>query len=384
MAHIQELEKNKKYKLIVEVGTDTRKRRTRTVKASGIREARRLLREFQNEIDEMAHLDTSDPSFVAFSNLWMENYALEELQPNTSETYKQQLEYIKEYFKDYKLRDIKPFNITQFFNAEKRSGRASLPLKHKILTSIFKHSVLWQIIDEKNNPMTNVPVPDYTNRQEIDHYRFDEVPILMDLINKDLNERQQLIVKLALFGGLRRGEVAGIASDVLDFENNKITIKRSLQGSKREGLKLKETKSEDTRTITIPENLMKDLHEYYIKKLSLRMEMGNLWKGFKDINGKEVFMLFANEYGIPIRPDSITRFWRRFNERNKDKIRRIRFHDLRHSSATIILSESDENITMRVVQERLGHKDVKTTLRFYSHVTTEDDEHESSIFDQFL
>src|SRR5690625_7568526 len=82
MAHIQELEKNKKYKLIVEVGTDKRKRRTRTVDASGIREARRLLREFQNEIDDTAHLDTSDPNFIAFANLWVDNYVIEELQPN--------------------------------------------------------------------------------------------------------------------------------------------------------------------------------------------------------------------------------------------------------------------------------------------------------------
>src|SRR5690625_4422397 len=309
---------------------------------------------------------------------------MEELQPNTAETYQQQLKYIKDYFKEYKLKNIKPFDITQFFNAEKRAGRASLPLKHKILTSIFKHAVLWQMIDEKNNPMTNVSTPNYTNKQEIDHYRFEEVPILMDLIDKDLNERQQLIVKLALFGGLRRGEVAGIASDVLDFENNKITIKRSLQHSKSGGMRLKETKEDDTRTITIPEALMKQIHEYYIRKLNLRMEMGNLWKGFKDIHGNEVFMLFSNEYGVPYRPGSITRFWRRFNARNKDNIRRIRFHDLRHSSATIILSESDENITMRVVQERLGHKDIKTTLRFYSHVTVEDDERASSIFDQFL
>lgn len=276
------------------------------------------------------------------------------------------------------------FDITQFFNAEKRAGRASLPLKHEILTSIFKHAVIWQMIDQKMNPMNNVPTPKYTTKQHIDHYRKEEIPILMELIESELNKRQQLIVKLALFGGLRRGEVAGIASDVLDFENNRITIKRSLQVSSKEGLRLKETKSEDTRTITIPENLMKDLHEYYIKKLNLRMEMGNLWKGFQDINGEEVFMLFANEYGIPIRPDSITQFWNRFNERNKGEIRRIRFHDLRHSSATIILSTSNTPITMRTVQKRLGHKDIKTTLKFYSHVTEEDDRRASDVFNEFL
>src|SRR5690625_5901179 len=109
---------------------------------------------------------------------------MEELQPNTAETYQQQLKYIKDYFKEYKLRDIKPFNITQFFNAEKRAGRASLPLKHKILTSIFKHAVLWQMIDETNNPMTNVSTPRYTNKQNIHHYLFEEVPILYIFIYK--------------------------------------------------------------------------------------------------------------------------------------------------------------------------------------------------------
>src|SRR5690625_1836132 len=255
LAHIQELVKNKKYKLVVEVGKVGRKRRTRTVDATGIRQARELLREFKNELDDIAHLDTSDPSFVAFSNLWMENYAMEELQPNTIERYEGQLVYINKYFKDHKLKDIRVFDITQFLNAERRAGRASLPLKHEILTSIFKHAVLWQMIDPKMNPMKNVPTPKYTTQQHIDHYRKEEVPVLMDLIEKDLNKRQRLIVKIALFGGLRRGEVAGIADDVLDFDKNRITIRRSLQVSKREGLRLKETKEEDIRTVTIPKSL---------------------------------------------------------------------------------------------------------------------------------
>ena len=383
MAHIQELEKNKKYKLVVEVGETERKRRTRTVEASGIREARRLLREFQNEIDDTAHLDRSDPSFVAFSDLWFENYALEELEPITYDSYEQMLIPINNYFKDMKLKDITPLDIRNFFNAEKRAGRASLPLKHKVLTSIFKYAIEWHFMDKERNPMQGIPRPRYTNRQTKDHYRANEIPILLDLI-KSLDKRNQLIVKLALFGGLRRGEIAGICSDVLYFDENKIEIRRSLQVSTSEGLRLKETKEDDTRIITIPEEFMKELHRYYIRKLNLRMEMGNLWKGFKDIYGNEVFMLFANEYGVPYRPDAITRMWRRFTRRNEDKIRRLTFHDLRHSSATIILSTSEKPIDIKTVQKRLGHKDVETTLKFYSHVTEEDDRRASSIFDDFF
>lgn len=384
MAHHEEIIKNKKYKLVVEVGEGKRSRRTRTVEATGVRQANELLREFQNELDEIAHLDMSDPSFVGFVNLWVENFVMPELEPPTVESYENNLVFINRYFKDMKLKEIKAFHITNFFNTERKAGRASLPLKHEILTSIFKHAILWQLIDQRHNPMENVAKPKYTTKQVKDHYRKNDVPILFELL-KTLEKRQQLVVKLALFGGLRRGEVAGIASDVLHFDDNQIEIKRSLQVSRTAGLRLKETKEEDTRIVTFPKDFMEELHTYYIKMLNLRMEMGPMWEGFKDINGQEVFLLFSNEYGKPYRPDSITKFWNRFNDRFKDKIRRVRFHDLRHSSATIILShESRDGLTMKTVQKRLGHKDIKTTMKFYSHITEEDDKRASDVFNQFL
>jgi integrase len=82
---------------------------------------------------------------------------------------------------------------------------------------------------------------------------------------------------------------------------------------------------------------MKDLYKYYVKKLNLKMPRANLWEGFKDVNGQKVFLLFSNEYGIPRRPDTLTQFWNRFVERHKSELRRVRFHDLRHSSASLIL-----------------------------------------------
>jgi len=106
--------------------------------------------------------------------------------------------------------------------------------------------------------------------------------------------------------------------------------------------------------------------------------MGTLWKGFKDIEGKEVMLFGASEYGIPYTPNSITLFWNRFIKRTG--LKKIRFQDLRHSSASLILSEG---INMKVVQKRLGHKDIKTTMNVYSHVTEKDDEKASNVFDQF-
>lgn len=116
------------------------------------------------------------------------------------------------------------------------------------------------------------------------------------------------------------------------------------------------------------------------ERLYLKDEMDRLWKGFKDDTGKKVLLLFSNEYGIPFRPDSVTQFWGRLMNKNKDKIKRIRFHDLRHSSASLILSEG---VNMKVVQKRLGHKNIKTTLNMYAHITDEDDKKASDIFNEF-
>ncbi|WP_440898068.1 site-specific integrase [Amphibacillus sp. Q70] len=202
---------------------------------------------------------------------------------------------------------------------------------------------------------------------------------------KEQKEEQQLMVLLALTGGLRRGEIAGIASDVCNFDNNSILIKRSLQYSKANGLRLKGTKTEDTRTVILSQKLMQRLQNLYTIKVAFRNSMGNLWEGFKDVNGKEVLLLFSNEYGKPYRPDSITQFWDRFTTRNKDELRKIRFHDLRHSSATYILSEgTKEGLNMKTVQKRLGHKNIKTTLNLYSHVTDQDDEATGKLFDDLF
>ncbi|GAA0444827.1 MAG: tyrosine-type recombinase/integrase [Bacillota bacterium] len=111
------------------------------------------------------------------------------------------------------------------------------------------------------------------------------------------------------------------------------------------------------------------------------MEMANLWKGFKDVNGQEVFLLFSDEYGIPHRPDTLTQFWNRFVNKHENELRRVRFHDLRHSSASLILSEG---VNVKVVQKRLGHKNIQTTLNLYSHITEEDDKKASDIFDKFM
>lgn len=374
--------KNGKYKLYVEAGYDAkgrRKRKTRTVTATGKRQAQRLLRDFEEEVSNLMHLDDSNPTFLEFVERWDRNFAQVKLDPATREVYEVMLKPIENYFERKKIRDIKTMHIVEFFVNEEKEERGGLAKKYEVLTSIFKYAVKWQVIDENANPMDQVDRPKQKKRSA-NFYDKQEIELLFSLA-KELLPYQQLIIKLAVTCAMRRGEIIAIAKDTCDFDNCKITVKRSVQHTKAEGLKLKETKTGEERVVTVPQKLMADLKRQYVKRLELRAEMGRLWKGFKDINGQEVFLLFGNEYGEPFNPLSVTQFFSRFLNRHEKEIKKVRFHDLRHSSASYILSQG---VNMKIVQERLGHKNFKTTFNIYSHVTEEDDRKASDVFDELL
>lgn len=371
---------NGKFKLYVELGYDAkgfRKRRTKVVEASGPRAAAKLLSAFEQDVYKNQHIEVDDITFVDFVDLWTRNYMLLELEPSTQGVYESLLPHIVPHFQRLKLKDVKTMHLIDYFRTEKTEGRKSLEKKFNILKSIFKHAVLWKML--AINPMDGMPKP-RAKKKKIEFYDKEELGALMPLLIL-LPDNHRLMAKMALFGGLRRGEVMGIALDVIDFKKNQIKITRSLQYSVKYGFRLKGTKTENVRTVTFPYSFMQELKEHYTNMSLLKKEMGNLWKEFKDIHGESINLLFTNEYGVPHTPDSLTRSWVRFMKQNEGKIKRIRFQDLRHSSASLLLSEG---INMKILQRRLGHSNIKTTLSVYSHITEKDDEKASNIFQSLL
>lgn len=372
--------KNGKYKLYVELGykvNGKRDRRTKVVTASGPRAAAKALSEFEEEVRKNHHVDTEAYSFGQFVNRWKDNFMRIELEPSTQENYEIILQAILPYFERIALKNIKTLHIVEYFSSEKENGRGSLEKKYNILQSIFKHACKWKVLSF--NPMDGVSKPK-SGSQKVNFYDFEELRILLDLI-KNLSERNKLMVEATLYGGLRRGEVLGIGDDVINWSKNQIMISRSLQFTKREGLRLKGTKTENIRVVTYPRDFIVRLHIFYQKKLRIKEELGMLWEGFEDIQGKKVNLLFGNDFGFPLYPNSVTQLWGKFMKKNEKIIKRIRFQDLRHSSASLLLSEGTN---MKVVQKRLGHKNIKTTMNIYSHITEKDDEKASDVFSKLL
>lgn len=362
-----------KYRLFVDVGYNRgeRIRKTKTITATSDSKAKKELRNFENELSTKDYTKVVF-TFKEFTDKWYNLYVLQQLEPTTAEARKLMLKFISPFFDKMQMDEIKQIHVAEYLANEIKSGRGSLPEKYKVLKSIFSIAVQWDVI--KNNPVDGFKPPKPATKQNKGFYTIDEVKILFELI-KDLESYQELIVILAVVCGLRRGEILALDYNDFDFTNNKININSSLQVSKDKGKVIKKTKTEDSRDIIVPDYVMDMVRSQFEKNEIIKKEMGNLWKGFTKFD-KKINLLICNEYGEPFRPDFVTSFWNRFMYR-QDRLKKIRFHDLRHTSASVILSETGN---MKIVQKRLGHKNIKTTLNLYAHMSDKDDEKASDVF----
>lgn len=370
-----------------------RKRKFRTVSAKNKTEAKKLLAAFETELNSEGYVESDkNMTFKQFVTKWKSEFGQTDLDPNTYDNYCTQLNCsIEPYFKTKKIKDIRTLHLVEYFNHEKKEGTGpyALERRHRVIRSLFGKATEWEIIAK--DPSLAVKKPT-VKRREKEIYDEKEIGVLLDKI-KNISIHYRLMIELALFGGLRRGEVLGIDLDKdinfvkakngetgeIEFENGTINVCHSLQRTKSAGLRLKGVKNDQERIVTIPSEIMKELWDYRKERWQERNKEGKNWSGFKDEKDKSHFLLFGHTDGHPYSPDTVSQMWERVVDRLG--IKKISFHDLRHSSATYLLSQG---IDMKTIQKRLGHRDITTTLNLYSHVTEEMSERPADVFKNII
>ena len=168
--------------------------------------------------------------------------------------------------------------------------------------------------------------------------------------------RLQPIIYMALYYGLRRGEVLGLKWPAIDFKNNKLKINHIV-----------------TRTLTIVEKdrpkTVSSKREYSllpeIKKMLLKIRLEQ--KHNKKLFGKSYYnsdYVFTWEDGRAYNPGYITKAFQKVLAKNN--FPKMRFHDLRHSCASILY---DKGWELKDIQTWLGHADIETTANIYTHIS---------------
>lgn len=324
---------------------------------------------FVTEIEVGEYIDPSEMKFAQFAENWKEKYAYRQLAAKTIELYDFILDrYMLPAFGSKKIESFLPMHITDYIiylestRLDGKEGGLSTSTIEKhtnLLNSIFNFAIKNQII--KVNPVENAvkPVVRYKQREV---YTIEEVEKLYTLL-EDVVIHQSLMVKLAIDTGMRRGEILALEWEKINFKTNTIQIWHSLSYTKKEGYQIKSTKYENKRTVKASHYLMNKLKKYHDIKINERSQASELWEGGK------YFFVFSNWDGKPFHPDTPSTWWDRFLKRNKFK--RITFHDLRHTAATIQVSRGTHP---KVISERLGHGDIKVTMNTYAHYIEEADQ----------
>ena len=188
---------------------------------------------------------------------------------------------------------------------------------------------------------------------------------------------------LALMTGMRRGELAGLKWEDVDLPRARLTVKNNLVEIIGEGIpgkmrlgkattssvtvQLSTPKSKASRrTVVLSKGTVVKLHEQKVNQETWRRHAAEAWE--------EHGFVFTTPTGGLIRPDALAKVFEKIAERAG--VPRIRFHDMRHTAASLMISQG---IPPKTVSERLGHSDVAFTLRTYTHLY--DEQREEAAFD---
>ncbi|EAE7927952.1 tyrosine-type recombinase/integrase [Listeria monocytogenes] len=374
---------NNKYELRVSKGYDARGkqiRKTKNVTVKTVKALKLELSNFEAYVYSSDYTEIKDMRFIDFVEKWRINYAKRELKGNTIDKYNLFLEnWIIPYFERKKISKITTMQLLDYFHEVQKKGVSPSALEghHRVIRSLFKYATLWGITETDvslsvKKPIYKVPEKNIYNRREIE--------VLIDRI-KILQKYQQLMIKLALYCGLRRGEVIGLTTKDMNYNKNTINVYRAVIKSASEGIKLDETKNKRKRIVPAPAGLMEEIKELAKEKQKNKDKLGLLWKGTKDLDGKTVILIFSHDDGTPFTPASVTRMFNRFLEKEENNdLTKISFHDLRHSAASFLL---EQGINVKVIQNILGHSDIKVTLNTYAHITEDGYSEAAKTFDNF-
>ena len=269
---------------------------------------------------------------------------------------------IEPYFREkgIKLKDLTAKDIQAFYDEQLKRVTANTVIHyHAIIRLALCHARKQGYIIE--NPIEEVDKPE-KNQFVGKFYSSDELNTLLEIVKDTYIE---IAILMGGFYGLRRSECVGLRWSAFDFEDNIFYINHTVNVVKVDG---KKTIIPKDRAKTKSSLRALPLYEpIKIRLLELKAKQDEYRKKFKSsYNLKWNDYLMVNEMGDLIQPNYITDAFARVLKKNN--LRKIRFHDLRHTCATLLLNKGKGNVTIKDIQMWLGHSDYSTTANIYSHL----------------
>lgn len=363
--HVRKRETKKgelKYQVIIEAPADkvTGKRNRQYFTISGNKKkAEKFLRDTLTELENHTFVKPVDVLTKEWLNQWYTMYLEDNLSASTLRGYRYQIDtYLIPSLGNIPIQNLSTMQIQKLVNDLKQESPVShKPMSSKSVKNIFINlsAALDKAVDLdmlKKNPCQKVELPK-CEKHEVQVYDEKEVE---KLIRCATGTDMELIIMLSLSLGLRRGEMIALRWTNVDLKNGIVHIRENRVEGLNGTVVTKKPKSQaGIRDIPLSDSLIELLKEHKEKYAAVQKKYG---VGYNNDD-----YVICQAKGQPYKPFSFTKKFRTFLDKNN--LRHIRYHDIRHTNASIMLSQG---ISPKVAQQRLGHSDFSTTMNIYSHV----------------
>ena len=338
--------------------TGKRRQQWRTIKGTK-RDAEHELVEILQSLETGSYIKPNRITVGEYLQQWSETYALMHTSPRTAESYQSEVQnHLIPGLGAISLCQLQPQQIENYYAHALTKGRSdgkgglssrTVLYHHRILSEALSHAVKMGLV---NHNVAQVVQPPKPGRAKIATLASEDLPRFLNVARET---PYSVLFFTALSTGMRLGELLGLRWCDVDLDSESLSVVQTLY--KRCGVcEMREPKSPHSqRQIAMPKSLITLLEQHKAIQEAQKVLLA------KPLTKSD--LVFAHPNGKPFDPGVVSH---RFSEvLKKAGLPHIRFHDLRHTHATLLLKA---NVHPKVVSERLGHANIGITLDTYSHV----------------
>ena len=344
------------WQITVELPRDaaTGKRRQKLLTAPTKKEVEAMAAQLLSKAEDgtLADVDTKKLTVEQYLERWLESIS-KSIKPASHRVYADLMrKHTSPVIGKVQLSRLSPLDVQRLYAKKIEAGLSSstVEMLHNILHRALKQAVRWNLVIRN---VTEAVDPPRAQRPELVTWNDRQVAAFLAVSDQD---ELAVLWRLALFTGLRRGEILGLKWADLDLERKKLDVKRTYSRGDGSSFDFGQPKTtHGRRTVILPSLMVDTLRKHRKKQVEARLAVA----GYQDHD-----LVFADALGEPIHPNTLRKHFVKLIA--KAQVPAIRFHDMRHTHATLLMKN---NVNPKIVSERLGHANVGITLDHYSHVS---------------
>ncbi|SFX53770.1 Site-specific recombinase XerD [Thermoactinomyces sp. DSM 45891] len=323
------------------------------------KEAERELNKAINEIENGIFVEPNKVTLGEYLENWLEDYARGAVRPTTFSSYRFAIRtHIAPHLGSLTLQELQATHIQRFYNNKLESGRvdgkgglaaSTIQYMHTVLQKALEHAVKWQLI---NRNVAKLSDPPKIRKRENATFGAEEVKRFLTYAK---GHRLYIAFLLGITTGLRKGEILGLRWNDVALEEKMLSVRKSLALVDGKRVLQEPKTSGSIRSVPLPSLVVQALEEHKLLQSKEKIKLGALYHDHG--------LVVTTSIGKPVSPSDLWKYFKSILK--KADLPNIRFHDLRHTHATLMLQQGEHP---KIVAERLGHSDIRLTMDTYSHV----------------